>query len=91
MFLTLSFTSGYLIFETFNVVGILSRAIAYQNVLGAELLIFKGAKVSESNRNKLSQLMPASLYKGISKGKVASTLSISPVSFLSCLFFNNLL
>ena len=29
IFLTLSFTSGYLVFETFNVVGILSRAIAY--------------------------------------------------------------
>lgn len=29
MFLILSFTSGYLVFETFNVVGILSRAIAY--------------------------------------------------------------
>jgi ferredoxin-type protein NapH len=27
--LILSFTSGYLVFETFNVVGILSRAIAY--------------------------------------------------------------
>lgn len=29
IFLTLSFTSGYLVFETFNVVGILSRMIAY--------------------------------------------------------------
>jgi ferredoxin-type protein NapH len=29
IFLVLSFTSGYLVFETFNVVGILSRAIAY--------------------------------------------------------------
>jgi ferredoxin-type protein NapH len=29
MFLILSFTSGYLVFETFNVVGIMSRAIAY--------------------------------------------------------------
>ena len=29
IFLTLSFTSGYLVFEMFNVVGILSRAIAY--------------------------------------------------------------
>lgn len=29
MFLILSFTSGYLVFETFNVVGILSRMIAY--------------------------------------------------------------
>jgi len=29
IFLTLSFTSGFLVFETFNVVGILSRAIAY--------------------------------------------------------------
>jgi len=29
IFLILSFTSGYLVFETFNVVGILSRAIAY--------------------------------------------------------------
>ena len=29
IFLTLSFTSGYLVFETFNVVGILSRIIAY--------------------------------------------------------------
>ena len=29
MFLVLSFTSGFLVFETFNVVGILSRVIAY--------------------------------------------------------------
>jgi ferredoxin-type protein NapH len=29
IFLTLSFTSGYIVFETFNVVGIMSRAIAY--------------------------------------------------------------
>ncbi len=29
IFLILSFTSGYIVFETFNVVGILSRAIAY--------------------------------------------------------------
>ena len=29
IFLTLSFTSGYLVFETINVVGILSRAITY--------------------------------------------------------------
>ena len=29
IFLTLSATSGYLVFETFNIVGILSRAIAY--------------------------------------------------------------
>lgn len=29
MFLVLSFTSGYLVFETFNVIGILSRFIAY--------------------------------------------------------------
>ena len=29
IFLVLSFTSGYLVFETFNVVGILSRTIAY--------------------------------------------------------------
>ncbi len=29
IFLTLAFTSGYIIFETFNVVGIMSRAIAY--------------------------------------------------------------
>ncbi|MFA5233262.1 MAG: NapH/MauN family ferredoxin-type protein [Sulfurimonas sp.] len=29
IFLTLSFVSGYLVFETFNVVGILSRTIAY--------------------------------------------------------------
>lgn len=29
IFLALAFTSGYLVFETFNVVGILSRAIAY--------------------------------------------------------------
>jgi ferredoxin-type protein NapH len=29
IFLTLSFTSGYLVFETFNVVGIMSRFIAY--------------------------------------------------------------
>jgi len=29
MFLSLSFSSGYLVFETFNVVGILSRMIAY--------------------------------------------------------------
>lgn len=29
IFLTLSFTSGYLVFETFNVVGILSRVITY--------------------------------------------------------------
>jgi ferredoxin-type protein NapH len=29
IFLILSFTSGYLVFETFNVVGIMSRAIAY--------------------------------------------------------------
>jgi len=29
IFLVLSFTSGYLVFETFNVVGILSRMIAY--------------------------------------------------------------
>jgi len=29
IFLILSFTSGYLVFETFSVVGILSRAIAY--------------------------------------------------------------
>ncbi len=29
MFLGLSFTSGYLVFETFNVVGILSRVVAY--------------------------------------------------------------
>ena len=29
MFLVLSFTSGYLVFETFNVVGILSRFVAY--------------------------------------------------------------
>lgn len=29
IFLTLSFTSGYLVFESINVVGILSRAIAY--------------------------------------------------------------
>ena len=29
MFLILSFTSGYLVFETFNVVGILSRIVAY--------------------------------------------------------------
>ncbi len=29
IFLILSFSSGYLVFETFNVVGILSRAIAY--------------------------------------------------------------
>lgn len=29
IFLTLAFTSGYLVFETFNVVGILSRAITY--------------------------------------------------------------
>ncbi|WP_345992221.1 NapH/MauN family ferredoxin-type protein [Sulfurimonas sp. HSL-1716] len=29
IFLILSFTSGYLVFETFNVVGILSRAIVY--------------------------------------------------------------
>jgi len=29
IFLTLSFTSGYMVFETFNVVGILSRFIAY--------------------------------------------------------------
>ncbi len=29
IFLTLSFTSGFIVFETFNVVGILSRAIAY--------------------------------------------------------------
>ena len=28
-FLALSFTSGYLVFETFNVVGILSRMVAY--------------------------------------------------------------
>lgn len=29
MFIVLSFTSGYLVFETFNIVGILSRFIAY--------------------------------------------------------------
>ncbi|MEA1892994.1 MAG: NapH/MauN family ferredoxin-type protein [Campylobacterota bacterium] len=29
IFLILSFTSGYIVFETFNVVGILSRAVAY--------------------------------------------------------------
>ncbi len=29
IFLTLSFTSGYLVFETFNVIGILSRMVAY--------------------------------------------------------------
>jgi ferredoxin-type protein NapH len=29
MFAVLAFTSGYLVFETFNVVGIMSRAIAY--------------------------------------------------------------
>jgi len=29
MFLILSFTSGFIVFETFNVVGILSRAVAY--------------------------------------------------------------
>jgi len=29
IFLTLAFTSGYLVFETFNVVGIMSRAITY--------------------------------------------------------------
>ncbi|MEA1954392.1 MAG: NapH/MauN family ferredoxin-type protein [Campylobacterota bacterium] len=29
IFLTLAFTSGYLVFETFNVVGILSRMVAY--------------------------------------------------------------
>ena len=29
VFLTLAFTSGYLVFETFNVVGILSRMVAY--------------------------------------------------------------
>lgn len=29
IFLTLSFTSGYLVFETINVVGIMSRAVAY--------------------------------------------------------------
>jgi len=29
MFLLLSFTSGFIVFETFNVVGILSRAVAY--------------------------------------------------------------
>ncbi len=42
MFIVMAFTSGYLVFETFNVVGILSRFIAYgwSLALGWVLIVF---------------------------------------------------
>jgi len=72
IFLILSFTSGYLVFETFNVVGILSRAIAYGwSVALIWVLVVFGMEVFFSRRAWCTYICPIGTTYGYI-GKVSA-------------------
>ena len=72
IFLTLSFTSGYLVFETFNVVGILSRIVAYGWSLAAIwVLLVLALEVFFSRRAWCTYICPIGTTYGMI-GKVSA-------------------
>ena len=72
IFLILSFTSGYIVFETFNVVGILSRAIAYGWSLALIwVLVVLGMEVFFSRRAWCTYICPIGTTYGMI-GKVSA-------------------
>ncbi len=72
MFLVTAFTSGYLVFETINVVGIMSRAIAYGWSLGLVwVLVVLAFEVFYSRRAWCTYICPIGTTYGMI-GKVAA-------------------
>lgn len=72
IFLILSFTSGFIVFETFNVVGILSRAIAYGwSVALIWVLVVLGMEVFFSRRAWCTYICPIGTTYGMI-GKVSA-------------------
>jgi len=72
IFLVLSFTSGFLVFETFNVVGILSRAIAYGwSIALIWVLVVFGMEVFFSRRAWCTYICPIGTTYGMI-GKVSA-------------------
>jgi len=72
IFLTLSFTSGYLVFESLNVVGILSRAIAYGWSLALVwVVVVLGFEVFFSRRAWCTYICPIGTTYGLI-GKVSA-------------------